>query len=105
MLAVLELRLAGVELLLPWRSLLLEPGALVPGLVDAGRLLKVDLPEMQFAEGQSRVVEVHGDERDEWERATMERMAADGRVFVRFDVRPGHPEWRDLAKARYRWVR
>ena len=84
---------------------LLEAGAMVPGSVDASRLLKVDLPTMNFREGQSRVIEIHNDETDDWERANLERMAADGRVFVRFEAATARPEWIDLAKKRYRWVR
>ena len=63
-------------------------------------------PELETtgpAEGRRRV-EVYRTATDDWRRASVEAIALDGRVRVRWDDEPGRPEDVDLTASRHRWL-
>ena len=69
-------------------------------------LIKLDMPELETsepAEGRRRV-EVYQAKTDHWRRASVEAIALDGRVRVRWDDQPGRPQDVDLTASRHRWL-
>ena len=73
-------------------------------LVNAERLVRVDLPALGLEPGGPRRLEICAPDGDSWERWEIERFAVDGRVRLKHLDEPGRVEWRDLTQHRYRWV-
>ena len=72
----------------------------------ADRLIKLDMPEweLEMPEGTPQRLEIYDDTAAEWNAASTERWAVDGRVSIRFDDSQGDCIWVDLTKCRYRWL-
>ena len=72
----------------------------------ADRLIRLDMPEleMELPEGTPQRVEIYDDETAQWNAATTERWAVDGRVSLRFDYNEEECVWVDLTRCRYRWL-
>ena len=72
----------------------------------AERLIRLDMPELELElpEGTPQRVEVYDDRMAEWNAASVERWAVDGRVSLRFDYREDECIWVDLTKCRFRWI-
>jgi hypothetical protein len=74
--------------------------------LNAERLVRLDLPELELDPRQPRKVEIQRDSAGDWETMKISRFSADGRVFL---VREGddpseHGEWLDLSTVRYRYL-
>ena len=81
----------------------------IPGFrsqVNADRLIKLDMPELELElpEGQPQRVEIYDETTAQWDAASTERWAVDGRVSLRFDNNDEESVWVDLTKCRYRWL-
>jgi hypothetical protein len=74
--------------------------------LNAERLVKLDLPELPVAAESRRELELYNEHLDAWERFRVDRFAVDGHVRLeRCDgERAGAYEWKDLSRARYRWL-
>ena len=72
--------------------------------LNADRLIRIDMPELELKEGQHVRLDVHDNTTDEWRPATIEKYAYDGRVALRYDHEPAELVWLDLFRERYRWV-
>ena len=70
----------------------------------ADRLVKLDLPTMELEKHQPRVIEIHDNVKDEWNRATITRMSADGSVELLMHESGETERLVDLSEERYRWV-
>ena len=71
--------------------------------VNAERLVRLDLPELDLSPDQPRDVEIFRG--DDWERHRIEKFSADGRVCVVPSAEPGTKgTWVDLSKHRFRYV-
>ena len=72
----------------------------------AERLIRLDMPELEleFPEGQPQRVEIYDEATAQWDAASTERWAVDGRVSLRFDNSEEECVWVDLTKCRYRWL-
>ena len=81
-----------------------EPRAELPFLqpLNAERLIKIDMPELQLDVDQNRKLEI--EESGSWVPYTIERFAADGRVQLRRTDGVEDRRWCDLSEHRYRWV-
>ena len=53
---------------------------------------------------QRQKVEILDEETAEWLSGHIEKLAVDGRTFIRFDEGQGSAQWVDLTKCRYRWI-
>ena len=69
-------------------------------------LIKLDMPEFQqeVQKDCRRGIEIWNERGGQWLRGTVERLACDGRVCVRFDAMADRGQWLDLTKQRYRWL-
>ena len=73
--------------------------------VNAERLVKLDLPELDLQEGQLRRIEMRMREGDPWTAYEIDRFAADGRVNLRsLEEGVGGSKWVDLSRCEYRWL-
>ena len=72
--------------------------------VNAERLVRLDLPELELNPEQPRDVEIFRG--DAWERHRIDKFSADGRVYVvQSGLEPGsRGVWMDLSKQRFRYV-
>ena len=59
---------------------------------------------MELPEGSPQRVEIYDDMKAQWDAASTERWAIDGRVSLRFDSNEEECVWVDLTKCRYRWL-
>jgi hypothetical protein len=85
---------------------LADPGAEVPFMqpVNAERLVRLDMPELELREGQLRRIEMRSVDGEPWELYQIDRFAADGRVRLRPEAEGAAPRWVDLSRCQYRWV-
>ena len=69
-------------------------------------LIKLDMPEFQqeVQKDCRRTIEIWQERGGQWLRGTVERLACDGRICVRFDAMSDRGQWVDLTKQRYRWL-
>ena len=71
---------------------------------SADRLVKLDMPEYEGApEAGSQGIEIYMNDRSEWARGTVEKVAVDGRLLIRFE-HSGLTKWIDVTRTRYRWL-
>ena len=77
-----------------------------PNRYPAERLIRLDMPEfeLELPEGSPQRVEIYDDKTAQWDAASTERWAVDGRVSLRFDGNTDECVWVDLTKCRYRWL-
>ena len=72
--------------------------------LNADRLIRIDMPELELKEGQHVRLDVHDSTTDEWRTATIEKYAYDGRVALLYEHDPSELVWLDPSRERYRWV-
>ena len=72
--------------------------------VGAGRLVKLDMAELEARPGGPKRIEICQADGDTYAAATLDRVALDGRVRIRYDSAPTRPLWIDLKDKRYRWL-
>ena len=72
----------------------------------ADRLIRLDMPELELdmPEGTPQRVEIYDETLAQWDAASVERWAVDGRVSLRFDDNKEERTLVDLTKCRYRWL-
>ena len=71
---------------------------------SADRLIKLDMPEFEGDPvGGSLRLEIYDDTLAEWVPAAAEKVAADGRLLLRFEG-SGLTKWIDVTRTRYRWL-
>ena len=70
--------------------------------VNAERLAKLDMPELELRPGQPKRLEMRERETQPWNEYVVERFGIDGRVNLR--VPGGAARWVDLSKCEYRWL-
>ena len=70
--------------------------------LNADRLVKIDMPELQLDVDQNRKLEI--EEAGIWVPYNIERFAPDGRVQLRRTDGVEDRRWCDLSEHRYRWV-
>ena len=77
-----------------------------PNRYAADRLIRLDMPELELElpEGTPQRVEIYDEDAAQWDAASTERWAVDGRVCLRFDSNEEERIWVDLTKCRYRWL-
>ena len=76
-------------------------------MINAERLVKLDMPELAFEAGQPRELEMlepDADPVDGWVRYRIEKFSADGMVLLSKAGDPQVRDWVDLSTQRYRWV-
>ena len=71
----------------------------------AERLVRVELPETETRLRYPHRIEVWDADVGDWQVATVEQVAVDGAMLLRYDHDLSNPEWVDLSKERFRWVR
>ena len=84
-----------------------DPVARIPfrgNKLNAERLVKLDMPELELHPDQANVIEVHQGDSDTWRRAVIEKFSVDGRCRLRWSDDQALTEWADLSRLRYRWV-
>ena len=69
-------------------------------------MIKLDMPEyeVEMPEGTPQKVEIYDEDMAQWDAASVERWAVDGRVCLRFDGNEDECIWVDLTKCRFRWI-
>ena len=69
-------------------------------------MIRLDMPEyeVEMPEGTPQKVEIYDEDMAQWDAASVERWAVDGRVCLRFDSNEDERVWVDLTKCRYRWL-
>ena len=69
-------------------------------------MIRLDMPELELEvpAGTPQRIEIYDDATAEWNAASTERWAVDGRVSLRFDYNEEDCVWVDLTKCRYRWL-
>ena len=70
--------------------------------LNAERLIKLDMPELELRPGQPKRLEMRMKETQPWGEYTVERFGLDGRVSLR--TPGGSAQWVDLSKCEYRWL-
>ena len=70
--------------------------------LNAERLIKLDMPELELRPGQPKRLEMRQRETQPWGEYTVERFGLDGRVSLR--TPGGAAQWVDLSKCEYRWL-
>ena len=70
--------------------------------LNAERLIKLDMPELELRPGQPKRLEMRMKETQPWGEYTVERFGLDGRVSLRTPA--GSAQWVDLSKCEYRWL-
>ena len=69
-------------------------------------MIRLDMPEfeVEMPEGTPQRVEIYDEDTAQWDAASVERWAVDGRVCLRFDGSEDERIWVDLTKCRFRWI-
>ena len=70
--------------------------------VNAERLIKLDMPELELRPGQPKRLEMREKETQPWNVYEIERFGVDGRVNLRLPG--GDARWVDLTRCEYRWL-
>ena len=71
---------------------------------SADRLVKLDMPEYESVpEAGPQGIEIFQNELGAWVKGTVEKVAVDGRLLVRFEG-SGLTQWLDVTRTRYRWL-
>ena len=73
--------------------------------VNADRLIKLDMPELELEASQPRKVSVKEGSSGEFNTYLIDRFGIDGRVRVQLEDGAAHTrKWLDLSKCEYRWL-
>ena len=73
--------------------------------VNADRLIKLDMPELELDPSQPRKVSVKESATGEFNTYLIDRFGVDGRVRVQLEDGAAHTRrWLDLSKCEYRWL-
>ena len=82
--------------------------------MSAESLIRIELPQIELESALRGLIEIKHPIRGEWERFRVEKMAADGKVYLRRLTRPdadgdswvdaAYVSWEDLSSTMYRWV-
>ena len=73
--------------------------------VNADRLIKLDMPELELEASQPRKVSVKEGTSGEFNTYLIDRFGIDGRVRVQLEDGAAHTrKWLDLSKCEYRWL-
>ena len=72
--------------------------------IGAARLVRLDMPELESRAGAPARIEICQADGDTFAAATLDKIALDGRVRIRYDSAPERPLWVDLKDKRYRWL-
>ena len=91
-----------------------DPSVEYEGTASAENLIRVELPQIELESALRGLIELYHPSRGEWERFRVEKMAADGRVYLRKQTKSetddnvwkdhAYGTWEDLSMRMYRWV-